>query len=230
LGYYNASIFNNMGITSAAGQLGYNILATSCQAIGGMTGMSLTDKMHRRKVLVIGTFLCAVALACNAGITSVVNKEISETAQPALGLPGYITKLSYGKGALATYFLFQVIYGFTYTPLQGVIPAEALDTNMRAKGLAASGFIVGGMGFINTFCTPIANGTIGYKYIYIFVGWDVIESIIWYFFCVESQGRTLEELQAIYNQPYPVKASQQVDKVIVQADGRVSEKVVEDII
>ena len=56
LGYYNAAIFNNMGITTTAQQLGYNILATALQAMGGMTGMSLTDKMPRRKVLVIGTF------------------------------------------------------------------------------------------------------------------------------------------------------------------------------
>jgi Sugar (and other) transporter len=93
-----------------------------------------------------------------------------------------IINLPFAKGALAFYFLFQVFYGFTYTPLQGVIPAEALDTNRRAKGLAASGFIVGCMGFINTFCTPIATGNIGYKYIWIFVGWDVIESIAWYLF------------------------------------------------
>jgi hypothetical protein len=115
-----------------------------------------------------------MALACNSGLTAVISKEIEAT--------GSITKESYAKGALATYFLFQVFFGFTYTPLQGVIPAEALDTNRRAKGLAASGFIVGGMGFINTFCTPIANKSIGYKYIYIFVGWDILESIIWYFF------------------------------------------------
>lgn len=118
--------------------------------------------------------MCALALACNSGLTAVISNEISAT--------GGITKESYAKGALATYFLFQAVYGFTYTPLQGVIPAEALDTNRRAKGLAASGFIVGGMGFINTFCTPIANKSIGYKYIYIFVGWDIIESILWYFF------------------------------------------------
>jgi hypothetical protein len=93
-----------------------------------------------------------------------------------------ITSQSFAKGALATYFLFQVFYGFTYTPLQGVIPAEALDTNIRAKGLAASGLIVGAMGFINTFCTPIANASIGYRYIYIFVGWDILESILWYLF------------------------------------------------
>ncbi|KAE9376357.1 putative MFS lactose permease [Stipitochalara longipes BDJ] len=227
LGYYNAAIFNDMGITTTAAQLGYNILATSCQAIGGMTGMSLTDKMPRRKVLVIGTFICAVMLACNSGLTSVVNKEILSTTVGSV--TGHITNLSYGKGALATYFLFQVVYGFTYTPLQGVIPAEALDTNMRAKGLAASGFIVGGMGFINTFCTPIANGTIGYKYIYIFVGWDIVESILWYLFCVESQGRTLEELEWVYSQKNPVKASLKVDKVVVQADGTVSEKVVDQI-
>ena len=56
LGYYNAAIFNDMGITTAAGQLGYDILASCCQAIGGLSGMSLTDKMPRRKVLVSGTF------------------------------------------------------------------------------------------------------------------------------------------------------------------------------
>jgi sugar porter (SP) family MFS transporter len=221
LGYFNAAIFNDMGVTTAAGQLGYNILASVCQAIGGLSGMSQTDRMPRRKVLIIGTFLCAVTLACNAGITSVINKEKLEF--------GTITQLSYGKGALATYFLFQVVYGFTYTPLQGVIPAEALDTNRRAKGLAASGFLVGAVGFINTFCTPIATGNIGYKYIYIFVGWDVFESIMWYFFCVESQGRTLEELEAIYESPNPVKASLHVDKVIVQADGKVTEKIVDDV-
>jgi hypothetical protein len=45
---------------------------------------------------------------------------------------------------------------------------------------------------------------------------------------VESQGRTLEELEYIYAQPNPVKASLRVDKVVVQADGKVSEKIVED--
>lgn len=43
---------------------------------------------------------------------------------------------------------------------------------------------------------------------------------------VESQGRTLEQLEWVYNQPNPVKASLKVDKVIVQADGKVTEKVV----
>jgi hypothetical protein len=32
----------------------------------------------------------------------------------------------------------------------------------------------------------------------------------------------------VYNQPSPVKASLKVDKVVVQADGKVTEKIIED--
>jgi hypothetical protein len=45
---------------------------------------------------------------------------------------------------------------------------------------------------------------------------------------VEAQGRTLEELEWIYQQPNPVKASQSVDRVVVQSDGRVIEKINDD--
>lgn len=97
---------------------------------------------------------------------------------------GKTARTSIAQGALAAYFLFNVIFSFTYTPLQGVIPSEALETTMRAKGLAASGIIVNAMGFINQFAGPIAldKNNLGYKYIYVFVGWDIVESIIWYFF------------------------------------------------
>ena len=52
---------------------------------------------------------------------------------------------------------------FTYTPLQAVTPTENLDTNIRAKGLAAGGFFSGCMGFINQFAGPIALANIGYR-------------------------------------------------------------------
>lgn len=91
-------------------------------------------------------------------------------------------KTPFAQGALAAYLFFNIIYSFTYTPLQGVIPAEALETTMRAKGLAASGVMVSAVGFINQFAGPYALKNIQNNYMYIFVGWDFIESILWYFF------------------------------------------------
>ena len=65
--------------------------------------------------------------------------------------------MSTPPGAVLTRsFLFNCMFSFTYTPLQGVIPAEALETTMRAKGLALSGIIVNAIGFINQFAGPIA--------------------------------------------------------------------------
>jgi hypothetical protein len=86
------------------------------------------------------------------------------------------------RGALAAYMFFNIIFSFTYTPLQGVIPAEALETTMRAKGLAASGVMVSAVGFINQFAGPIALGNIKNNYMYVFVGWDAIETVLWYLF------------------------------------------------
>ncbi|KAK3989939.1 putative transporter [Cladorrhinum sp. PSN332] len=224
LGYFNTVIFDNIGVKEVPAQLGYNILNQGISAIGALTAVTLTDRMPRRKVLVIGTALCAVALAFNSGLSAALEKYTITIPSEIPGEPDQqvITKIGYGKGALASYFLFNVIFSFTYTPLQGVIPTEALETTMRAKGLAASGFIVNAVSFINQFCTPIALGNIGYKYIFVFVGWDLIEALAWYLFCVESQGRTLEQLEWVYNQPNPVKASKTVDTVVVADDGKVA--------
>ncbi|KAI1334096.1 lactose permease [Xylariaceae sp. FL0016] len=218
LGYFNTTIFEQIGVKSVSQQLGFNLLNSVLSAIGALTAVSMTDRMPRRKVLIFGTLACALALALNSGLSA------------ALDAQGDNIQDSYAKGALASYFLFNIIFSFTYTPLQGVIPTEALETTQRAKGLATSGMIVNAIGFINQFCGPIALGNIGYRYIYVFVGWDIIETIAWYIFGVESQGRTLEELAWVYEQPNPVKASLKVDKVIVQADGKVTEKVLADTI
>ncbi|KAI1639438.1 lactose permease [Biscogniauxia mediterranea] len=216
LGYFNTTIFENIGVNTVSQQLAYNLLNSVLSAVGALTAVTLTDRMPRRKVLVFGTFACSLLLALNSGLSA------------ALDAQGDNVQGSYAKGALAAYFLFNIVFSFTYTPLQGVIPTEALETTMRAKGLAASGVIVSAVGFINQFAGPIALENIGYKYIYVFVGWDLFETIAWFLFGVESQGRTLEQLEWVYDQPNPVKASLKVDKVIVQADGHVTEKVVAD--
>jgi hypothetical protein len=170
LGYFNTVIYANLGVTSVSAQLGYNLLNSVVSAVGALSAVSLTDRMPRRKVLVLGTFACACFLAINAGLSKALSEQ------------GENISTSIAQGALAAYFLFNVMFSFTYTPLQGVIPAEALETTMRAKGLAASGIIVSAIGFINQFAGPVALQNMGYKYIWIFVGWDIVESGLWYIF------------------------------------------------
>ena len=110
---------------------------------------------------------CAAALAVNAGLSA----ALDEQQRAGIIVP------SYAKGALASYFLVNIIFSFTYTPLQGVVATEALETTTRAKGLAASGVIVNAMGFINQFATEKnASGAL-YLASPILSGWASIMSV-----------------------------------------------------
>ncbi|GMK54150.1 hypothetical protein CspeluHIS016_0107360 [Cutaneotrichosporon spelunceum] len=215
LGAFNTIIFKNLGVITVAGQLGYNLLNQCISAFCALTAATLTDRMPRRLILPWGTLGCAALLGINSGLSAVLDKQVN---RPGFNGEGPIS-LSVAQGALAAYFLFNCLYSFTYTPLQGVVPVEALTTTMRAKGLAASGFIVSAIGFINMFAGPIGLQNLGYKYIYVFVAWDCVEALCWYLFGVESQGRTLEELDWIYEQPNPVKASKRVKNIVVDDSG-----------
>jgi len=142
LGYFNTVIFSQIGVDTVEKQLGYNVLNSVISAIGALTAVSLTDKMNRRPVLIYGTFACACALAVNSGLSAALDNQGENIIK------------SYAEGALAAYFLFNVIFSFTYTPLQGVIPSEALETTIRAKGLALSSFIVNAVSFISKLKSP----------------------------------------------------------------------------
>jgi len=209
LAYFNTVIYGKLGVTTVSSQLAYNLGFQVLSAAGAFFGALLSDRMPRRKVLTLGTLACSAWLAINSGLQSVIAKDPDNIPKPI------------AQGALAAYFLFSFNYMFTYTPLQAVIPSEALETTMRAKGLAVSNVICGAMGFLNQFAGPIALQNIGYKYVYFFVAWDAVEAGLWWLFGVEAQGRTLEELEWIYDQPSPVKASLRLDKVVVADDGTV---------
>lgn len=83
----------------------------------------------------------------NAGLSKVLNHQLAAT--------GTFSQ-SVGHGAVAAYLLFLIGQCATNTPLQAVMPGEALENTMRAKGLVLSGLIISGFAVINQFAGPNA--------------------------------------------------------------------------
>ncbi|KDQ20610.1 hypothetical protein BOTBODRAFT_61717 [Botryobasidium botryosum FD-172 SS1] len=203
LGYYNLDIYKSLGFDKHM-QFSMNLISTCMSAIAAWVAVSLSDRMPRRKVLVIGTFCCSVLLGINAGLSA---KWASYGTGPK--------NLDVGKLAAAFFFLFNIVYAFTYTPLQSLYPAECLETTARAKGISMKILVISCTSFINLFCIPIGLANIQWRFMLVYVFWDLIETVIWYFFCVETLGRTLEELDEVFSAPYPVKASTAKRKVAI---------------
>jgi MFS family permease len=100
--------------------------------VGALIGTYNTDSLGRRKVLVFGTMLCAVVLACAMG-TSAASHVTVNTDTSVTELAGINHAAS--RAAVAFLILFGAAYGWAYQPLLPVYPSEVLSTDMRSTGM-----------------------------------------------------------------------------------------------
>lgn len=89
-----------------------------------------------------------------------------------------------------------------------------LTFNSRAKGLAAFNLFVNSANFLNTYLPPLAIIDVGYRFCLFYVCWDAVGICVIYLTFVETKGRNLEEMEEIFNDPHPVKASLAMQKVV----------------
>ncbi|KAK0205766.1 general substrate transporter [Desarmillaria ectypa] len=191
------------GVKSKHQQLVYNLANSILSAFGAFSGAALTDRVGRRRRLYIGAFTLAVLLAMVAALSSIHGRTDNENIGGA-------------NASIAMVFLFGVVYSFTYTPLQALY---FLRQDIRAKGMGIHILISNVAGFINTFGNSVGLERLGWKYYFVFVGWDLVASILWFLFCVETRGCTLEELDEVFNSPWPAMASAWKIKAAVKTSG-----------
>ncbi|KAJ7228311.1 general substrate transporter [Mycena pura] len=201
LGYFLTILFANAGVNTQNARLTLNFVNTIVSAVGAVIGTTLTDKVGRRKMWFWGTLASAATLVIVTGCTAKWGKSGSNPAG--------------ANSAIAFIFLFGFVYSLAYTPLQALYPAEVLDYNTRAKGMAVYALCVSAASFVNTYAGPIALQRITWRYYIVYIVWDLFECVVIWFCVVETKGRTLEELDEIFEDPHPVRASLRKRRVAV---------------
>lgn len=78
------------------------------------------------------------------------------------------------------------------------ICGELYPSRYRAKGMALSTASNWLWNFLLAFFTPFITGDIDFLYGYVFAGCNLLGLLLIYFFVVEGQGRTLEEIDTMY--------------------------------
>ncbi|KAL1407792.1 hypothetical protein Q8F55_007227 [Vanrija albida] len=208
LTYYLPAMYSLLGITSTERRLLLTFANSIVSCAGAVAGSATNDRMGRRTRLWVGSFVLASLL-------SIVTAISSQFATPELKARATSTLSNAG---VAFIFLFGAAYSFTYTPLTATYCAEALKTEGRAKGMGVHVIQSNSANLYNTYVTQIAFRHIGWKYYLVFVALNVVYGFVWYFFGVETRGRTLEQLEAVFDAPFPPRASLQ-KTTMVQRDG-----------
>jgi MFS family permease len=200
ISYYLPSILETVGITSSSQQLLMNALNQIFSFSGGIVGAFFVDKIGRRPLLLWGIFLTGLVYIPINVLAALSNGRISQAS---------------GYAFIAMIFLYGIVWSFSWTPLQALYPAEILSNDIRAKGIAADKFVASIASFINMYATPIALHNIGWKMYTVFLVLHFLHWVLMYFVTVETKGKTLEELEEVFDDPKPVKRSKQISRVVV---------------
>ncbi|KAL5088163.1 hypothetical protein Trisim1_006838 [Trichoderma cf. simile WF8] len=216
LSYFLGSVLDTAGYTGSIQQANITLINNCQQFAWAILGAFLVDRVGRRPLLLFSFAACVVVWM---GMTIASARfAASQTGVDADGNAIYNNPAA-SKAALAMIFIFGAVYSVGITPLQALYPVEVLSFEMRAKGMAFSSFATNAAGLLNQFAWPVSMKKIGWHTYIIYTIWDLIQVTVVYFFIPETKGRTLEELDEIFEAKNPVKASTAKKSVAVDSHG-----------
>ncbi|TFK51357.1 hypothetical protein OE88DRAFT_1629880 [Heliocybe sulcata] len=201
--YYFPLMVQTAGITSEQTQLLLNAIQTPVMMVSSLLGIQVIDRFGRRKLLMWSSLWMSIAVAVIIGATA------TQQGHPGIGILG-----------IAFIYVFLVAFAFAWTPCQALYPTEVLAYNARAKGLGMYGLFQNIVTFINTYAAPVGIDNDSWRFYFLYLAVDAVGIAVIYIFFVETKGRNIEEMDAIFNDKHPVRASLARQKVVVAEDGR----------
>ncbi|KAJ6083552.1 hypothetical protein N7467_007687, partial [Penicillium canescens] len=147
----------------------------------------LSDRFGRRPLLMNGAAFMAVCMIATAAVIK------------AYPQPGDGTVTSSGIATVALIYLDIIAYNFSWGPLPWPCTSEIFPTRIREPGVA---FGVGSQwlfNFVWSFSTPYIQAGIGWGTFLLFGLLDVLIVIFTFFFLKETAGKSLEEINDMFD-------------------------------
>lgn len=181
--YYGTTIFASVSIDSYITQ----IILNTINFVVTFIGLYLVEYYGRRRSLIAGSiwmFICFLIFASVGHFSLDYQNPVNTPTQ----------------GIVMIVFAALFILGFatTWGPMIWTIQAELFPSRYRAKGMALSTASNWLWNFLLAFFTPFITKAIDFRYGYVFAGCNAVAGFIIYFFVIEGQGRTLEEIDTMY--------------------------------
>ncbi|OCT46896.1 hypothetical protein CLCR_02626 [Cladophialophora carrionii] len=144
-------------------------------------GLYLIDKVGRVKPLIVCAFFLATSLLVNAVQAQYLN--------PA------------NENQLRSMVAMNFVFSLFYSPLgiiSWVYPAEIFPVEVRALGNAITTFCHWSINLIFAQFTPKALAAVGFRYFYLFFGFNLISMVCYMLFYPETKNRTLEDMERLF--------------------------------
>ncbi|KAL1964463.1 hypothetical protein VTN77DRAFT_6889 [Rasamsonia byssochlamydoides] len=171
----------------------YSIMNTCLGFIGVNCGMySIRHLVGRRFILIFGSIACGL---CYLGMAIADSVQAGTTTA--------------GKAIVAFVAIYQFFYNGCVGAASYPVATELVSSRLRAWTVGSATAIGYVLAWLTSFCTPyFINPTDlnwGPKYSYIWAGSNFVCAIFFYLFIPEMKGRSLEELDELFENRVSVK-------------------------
>jgi MFS transporter, SP family, arabinose:H+ symporter len=174
--YYAPRIFELSGLTNADSMF-QSILIGVTNGIFTILGLSLIDRVGRKKLLIVGSIGMSVCLGLVA--RTFYSQDFS------------------GYGLLIYLLIYIMFFAFSTGAVIWVLIAEVFPNNVRGKGQSFGSFTHWFFAALITFLFPVIEKLsqfgVGHAFMFFSVMMIVQVFVVWKYF-PETKGRTLEEL------------------------------------
>lgn len=195
--YYIIYVFQGAGLTGRRG----NLIADSVQYVLNVLftipAIVYIDKWGRRPMLLAGTLLMGFWLMLVGGLQGRFGEWGTVDGARVWVISGHdgIT-----KAVIVFSYLFVCSFAITMGPVSWTYPAEIFPMRVRAKAVAVSTAANWVFNFALAWAVPPGLSTIAYKTYFIFGTFNFAAFIHIFFMFPETAGRTLEEIEDVFNQ------------------------------
>lgn len=182
--YYGTVIFQATGINNS---FVTQMILNGINFGSTFYGLYIVEHYGRRKSLMVGSFwmFLMFLIFANVGHFSLDKHDPQKTQSSGTAMI-----------VMASFFIFG--FATTWGPMIWTICGELYPSRYRAKGMALSTASNWLWNFLLAFFTPFIVGDIDFLYGYVFAGCNIAGLLLIYFFVIEGQGRTLEEIDTMY--------------------------------
>ncbi|GAA5878400.1 hypothetical protein JCM8547_007908 [Rhodosporidiobolus lusitaniae] len=196
--YYVVYVVQSAGLVGRRAELIASAVQYSLALAFTVPALWCIEWLGRRQMLLYGALCMGVFLCLVGSLQAAFGHAVEATASDTT--TWVVEGSSAVRNAILVFsYLFVCSFSFTWGPCSWTYASEIFPTRVRGKAVSfstASNWI---FNFALAYATPPAFRNIQYKTYFVFMTFNFAMAIHVFFMFIETRGRTLEEMEEVFN-------------------------------